>query len=238
MNAPRFKLYYWPIPFRGCFASYIMAYHEIPFIEETSIDENESLMNQSPQEQEVPFIGPPLLYDFQNGKSLSQMPAIIFYISKEFGLLSQDSYEVALQSKIIMDCNDVLMEICRYNGSSMWDRDSWIDFRGKRLPKWMKLFEELANRNYLTGPKTTVSDICTYALFGNMIRCLPDLEKDLNKNAPSIHSLCKRVQSHPPLEKFVTDQYKKYGNVYCDGKIEESIREMIRLDTKQGCFMN
>jgi hypothetical protein len=29
----RFQLYYWPLPFRGCFVSYLFAYRDVPLLE-------------------------------------------------------------------------------------------------------------------------------------------------------------------------------------------------------------
>ena len=236
MTSPRFKLYYWPLPFRGCFASYLMAYHQVPFIEETSFDEIQKLRELPTDMQKIPFMGPPLLHDFKFDRTLSQMPAIISYLSRELNLLPANSYEIALETKVLMDCNDLLMEICRYNGSMMWVREEWIDFRTKRFPKWMKVFEEMVNRGFLATSEVNVADICTYALFGNMIRCLPDLEEDLDKNAPKVKSLCKKIETHTPLKEFVLGQTKKYENLYCGGQIEKSIRHMLELD-KTGTYV-
>nr|MDJ0939898.1 glutathione S-transferase family protein [Woeseiaceae bacterium] len=132
--------------------------------------------------------------------------------------------------KVLMDCNDVLMEICRYNGSTMWDREDWIRFRSERLPRWLAIFEESLKRRFIGKDTVSFADIGTYALFGNMIRCLPELEPDLLNNAPGIHSLCKRIGSEPSLASYVAAEEQRYGSLYCGGYIEESIRKMLELD--------
>lgn len=121
-SKPRFKLHYWPIPFRGCFVSYLFAYRQVPLLEETGFDEIRELMSRHPSEQDVPFMGPPVLHDLESGRALSQMPAIVLYVSRVLDFMPEDPFDVAMGMKVIMDCNDVLMEICRYNGSMMWER--------------------------------------------------------------------------------------------------------------------
>lgn len=228
---PRFRLYYWPLPFRGCFVSYLFAYRDVPLLEESSLEEIESLMRRPPAGQDVPFVGPPVLRDLETGRTLSQMPAIVLYASRELGLCPEDPFEVSMCMKILMDCNDVLMEICRYNGSFMWERETWHAFRSQRLPRWMEIFEESLRRGFVGQDPVSFADIGVFALFGNMTRCLPDLEADLRRHAPGIHALCRRIGSHPSLASYVADEERKYGQLYCGGQIEASIREMLEMDS-------
>jgi glutathione S-transferase len=132
--------------------------------------------------------------------------------------------------KILMDCNDVLMEICRYNGSAMWEREQWIEFRSQRLPRWLDIFEESLKRGFLGKDQVSFADIGVFALFGNMTRCLPELEADVRKRAPGIRALCQRIGSEPSLASYVADEEQKYGKLYCGGQIEQSIREMLKAD--------
>lgn len=230
MSQPRFRLYYWPIPFRGCFISYLFAYRDVPLLEETSLEENERLRNRPPGEQDVPFMGPPVLRDLEADRTLSQMPAIVLYVSPELDLLPEDPFDVAVCMKILMDCNDVLMEICRYNGSIMWEREEWNQFRSQRLPRWMQIFEASLRRGFVGRDRVSFADIGVFALFGNMIRCLPELEADLLRHAPGIHALCRRIGSEPSLAKCVAEEEQEYGKSYCGGQIEASIRKMLAMD--------
>ncbi len=172
-------------------------------------------------------MGPPVLRDLESGRSLSQMPAIVLYVSDELDLLPEDPYEVAMCMKVLMDCNDVLMEICRYNGSIMWAREEWNQFRSQRFPRWLQIFEESLNRNSIGKDPVSFADIGVFALFGNMIRCLPELEADLLTHAPSIHALCKRLSSQPSLAEYIAGEEQRYGKLYCGGQIEASIRKML-----------
>jgi glutathione S-transferase len=229
----RFKLYYWPIPFRGCFISYLFAYRDVALPEETSFEEIMELTNRSPSEQNIPFMGPPVLRDLESDCTLSQMPAIVLYVSRELELLPEDPIDLAVGMKVLMDCNDVLMEICRYNGSTMWQRDEWSQFRSRRFPRWMQIFEESLKRGFFGTDPVNFADIGVFALFGNMTRCLPDLEADLLEHGPALHAHCRKIGSRPSLARFVADQESQYGKTYCGGQIEQSIRNMLEMDARQ-----
>ena len=230
MPQPKYLLYYWPLPFRGCFVSYLFAYRDVPLQEVADFEEIIDLKDQRPSKQEIPFMGPPVLRDVGSSRSLSQMPAIVLYVSRELDLLPEDPFDQAIGMKVLMDCNDLLMEICRYNGSIMWERDEWINFRSQRLPRWMDIFEETLNRRTIGKDLVSFADIAVYALFGNMTRCLPELEPDVRNGAPGIHDLCQKIGSKHSLAEFVARQEQEYGKLYCGGQIEKSIREMLAMD--------
>lgn len=229
-SAPRFKLYYWPLPFRGCFVSYLFAYRDVPLLEISDFEAISDMRTGPPDDQDIPFMGPPVLRDLESGRSLSQMPAIVLFASNELGLIPEDPFDAAMCMKTLMDCNDLLMEICRYNGSVMWERETWTEFRSKRFPRWLAIFEESLKRGFFGRDAVSFADVGVFALFGNMIRCLPDLEPDLLNRAPGIHGLCERIGSNPSLARFVAGQERQYGKLYCGGQIEQSIREMLKAD--------
>ncbi len=229
---PRFQLYYWPIPFRGCFVSYLFAYRNEPLLVEDGLEENQNLVSVDPGEQPIPFMGPPVLREIESGRTLSQMPAIVLYVAHELDLLHENPFDVATGVKILMDCNDLLMEICRYNGSYMWTREDWTAFRSQRFPRWLQIFEESLTRELIGKDPVTFADLGVFALFGNMIRCLPQLENDVLENAPGIHALCRKIGSTPSLARYVAQEERDYGRLYCGGQIEDSIRRMLELDAQ------
>ena len=230
MSHPKFELYYWPLPFRGCFVSYLFAYRDVPLLEITDFEDIQASMSRHPSEQEVPFIGPPVLRNRESGQALSQMPAIVLYASRELDLLPDEPFDAAMCMKVLMDCNDILMEICRYNGSMMWEREQWVEFRSQRFPRWLGILEESLDRGFLGGDSVSFADIGVYALLGNMTRCLPQLDADVKTHAPGVHALCQRIGSKSSVAACVADQEEKYGDAYCGGQIEQSIRRMLEMD--------
>lgn len=230
MSQPKYQLSYWPLPFRGCFVSYLFAYRDVPLLMEADFESIGKLLGQPPGEQDTPFMGPPVLRDLETGRTLSQMPAIVLYVSGELGLKPDDPFSVAMCMKVLMDCNDLLMEICGYNGSIMWQPEPWREFRSQRLVRWMQIFAISLQRGFIGKDPVTYADIAVYALFGNMTRCLPELESDLREHAPAIHALCQRIGARPSLARFVADEDQMYGKLYCGGQIEESLRRMLAMD--------
>ncbi|MEM1082273.1 MAG: hypothetical protein AAGH65_11890 [Pseudomonadota bacterium] len=225
-----FELYYWPLPFRSCFITYLFAYRDAPLMEVREFDAIEALRHQLVDEQPIPLMGPPMLRDRRTGLVLSQMPAIVLHVSRALDLLPESDDEFAMGMKILMDCNDVLMEICRYNGSSMWAHEDWIEFRTQRFPRWLSLFEALHRRGHIGQSSVYFADIAVYALFGNMIRCLPELEQDLLTHAPRIHAHCEWLARQASMARYVAFDQERYGQLYCDGQIEQSIRSMLAQD--------
>ncbi len=227
-----YELLYWPLPFRGCFVSYLFAYRGVPLLEITDFDEISHRKNLPPGRQAIPFMGPPTLRNRETGRTLSQMPAIVLYVSRELDLMPREPFDVAVNMKILMDCNDILMEICRYNGSSMWNQEAWTEFRHQRFPRWLGILEESLQRGLFGQETVTFADIAVYALLGNMTRCLPQLDSDVVANAPGTHALCRKIGSEPALAGYVAEQQERYGQLYCGGQIEQSIREMLAMDSR------
>jgi len=225
----RFTLYYWPIPFRGCFVSYLFAYRDHP-LAMAGADDVAELRARPPGEQPVPFIGPPVLWDREANLYLSQMPAIVPYVARVLELFPKTPADEALAMKVLMDCNDVLMEICNYNGSKMWTPEAWRSFRGERLPRWMQIFESSLDRGFIGTDAPHYGDIGTFALFGTMTRCLPELAADLKAHAPGVFDLCERIGAQPSLKRFRDAEEAEFGQRYCGGQIEASIRAMLAAD--------
>lgn len=225
-----YALHYWDVPFRGIFPQL--------FLEEVKANYEWHDASEIYPEKSLkihnPGMAPPYLYDSKNKKYLAQMPAILMHLAREHDYLPKRTETLDLALKIILDCNDVLMEFTNYYGQKMWDKEEWEEFRTTRLRKWMKIFEQTGiehglktDHGYILGSTITVADIATAALFGTMMHSFPELKKDLNKHAPCISNLCDRVEKRPAISKFLAEQREKYGSSYCGGEIEKSLRQMM-----------
>ena len=91
-------------------------------------------------------------------------------------------------------------------------------------------FRGVSEARLIGNDPVSFADIGVFALFGNMTRCLPELEADLLNHAPGIHALCQRIGSQPSLAEYVADEERNYGKLYCGGQIEKSIRKMLEMD--------
>ncbi|MEM7733934.1 MAG: glutathione S-transferase family protein [Pseudomonadota bacterium] len=229
----RYTLYYWPIPFRGEFIRALLRLAGQSY-DEPDPDEVTELKLRAPVDQPVPFMGPPVLMDHEAGAAISQMSAILRYVAGQHGLMPDDAAPVALTDKIIADSNDVLDELTLFGGRSMWTLGEWESFVEDRLPRWMAIFEEGARRQnvtedagYLTGDRVLLADVVMAVLWGVMTQKLPQLRPMLEHHAPRVAGLSERVLAFPAVAELRRENNARWGNFYCGGQIEASIRDML-----------
>lgn len=229
-----YTLYYWPLPFRGQFIRTVLA-HAGATWEEADVEAVTDVMSQKVTDQPVPFMAPPLLIDHDAGVSLAQMPAILSYLGMKLGLMPGDAKRAALTHKIIADANDVLDEVTRYGGRSMWTREEWEGFSEDRLPRWAQIFEATgrahglkADSGYMLGtPEPGLADLVTATLWYTMTAKLLDLTPLVETNAPHVAALGERIMSTDALAAMRDDTDTRFGHAWCGGLIEASIREML-----------
>ncbi len=231
---PDYTLYYWPVPFRGQFVRSVLAHVHATW-DEADIDAIIALKNEAPADQPIPHMGPPVLTDHAADISLAQMPAILTYLGRRHGLIPQDPVKEALTHKIVADANDVLCEMTLNNGAQMWTEESWKSFR-PRLGRWMEMFETVGWRHGLTAraghmlgtDAPGLADLVTCVLWGTMTAKLPPLRPMLDESAPAIAGLTDRVAVLPEQAELRARSDAQYGNTWCSGQIEASLRTVLR----------
>lgn len=229
-----YTLYYWPAPFRGHFIRAILTYAGANWEEGAN---PAVIRGADAVDQPVPFMGLPMLVNNQNGFSLSQMPAITYYLGERFNLLPADLEEKAMALKVINDANDVIDELTLQGGMMMWTLEAWTEFV-PRLKRWMSFWEVNGTRHgltlehgYLLGTeKATIADIVTATLWQIMRERFPKLGTLLDEVAPKTAALAQRLWAEDPLAQFAKDTYEQYGDTYCGGYIEQSLRKVINND--------
>ena len=228
-----YELYYWPIPFRGQFVRALLAHAGKTWAEHDAADLSK-MMDGSLRKMPIPFMGPPLLIDKKTGFALSQMPAIVLYLGETLNLLPADPALRALTLKIVMDANDIIDDLTLDGGRLMWTPARWEGF-APRLETWMTFGEEIGRRHGLTLKGGTllgeaapgVADIVTATLWGTMIDRLPALRKMFVKAAPMTAALTQRVEALPAMAALAARSKAEYGEVYCGGRIEASLRKVL-----------
>ncbi|MEP9355272.1 glutathione S-transferase [Xanthobacter sp. KR7-65] len=229
----RYELYYWPVPFRGQFIRAILAYARKSWSEHDA-GEIGGLMEQAPGAQPIAFMGPPVLIDTTAKVSLSQMPAIALYLGESLGLIADDPVQRAMTVKVVTDANDVIDELTLDGGRQMWTKARWRDF-GPRLEQWMAIFEAVGERHglaedkgHLLGTaKPGVADIVTATLWSTMGERFAAIQDKLDTTAPRTAALTRRMQKIPALAKLRDKTFEQYGDAYCGGQIEKSLRQVI-----------
>lgn len=229
-----YDLYYWPVPFRGQFIRAILA------CAGKSWDEHDSeaiadLMQAEPGDQPIGFMGPPLLIENATGFALAEMPAIALYLGETLGLIPDTAELRARTMKIVNDANDVLDELTNDGGREMWTAEKWHDYL-PRLKRWMAIWEDAGKRagmaadsEFILGSADAgVADIVTSTLWSTMAERFPAIAAHLAATAPGTAGLCRRMQELPALAALSSKAFRDYGDAWCGGEIEQSLRAAIQ----------
>ncbi len=228
-----FVLHYWSVPFRGQFVRAVLAQAGVSW-SEAGDEAVEALMGGAVTDMPVPFMGPPMLIDRSAGVAIAQMPAILLYLGETLDLLPATPDLRALTLKIVCDANDVIDEITLDGGRQMWTEKRWRAFV-PRLTKWMSLWEETGRRHgleadsgfLLGGDVPGVADVVTATLWSTLTERFEAVDALLSEHAPLTAALSRRIADLPPLARLADQARKDYGDAYCGGKIEASLREVL-----------
>jgi glutathione S-transferase len=228
-----YELYYWSVPFRGQFVRAVLVYARKTW-KEAGDAAISKLMDASVSKMPVPFMGPPLLIDKKVDFAIAQMPAIVLYLGETLDLMPATPALRALTMKIVNDANDVIDEITLDGGREMWTEKSWRDFT-PRLEKWMTFWEETGHRHglkaksgfLLGGTKPGIADIVTATLWSTMTDRFHKIETMLKETAPLTAALTRRIADLPPLAELAAKAQIDYGDAYCGGQIEDSLRKVL-----------
>jgi glutathione S-transferase len=234
MNAATdYELYYWSVPFRGQFVRAVLA-HAGKTWTEAGVAAIAALMDGPIRKMPVAFMGPPMLIDKTAKVAIAQMPAIILYLGETLGLMPATPALRALTLKIVGDANDVIDELTLDGGRQMWTKQRWQDF-APRLEKWMSFWEETGRRHGCTqksgfllgGEAPGIADLITAILWTTMTDRFPRIATMLRQTAPKTAALARRISALPPLAELAAKARKDYGDLYCGGQIEASLRKVL-----------
>ena len=227
-----YELHYWQLPFRGQFIRAILA-HAGKRWDEFDDGAVGKLMDEDVHEQPIPFKGAPMLVDKHSGFAIAQMPAIAYWLGETLDLLPADVNGKASTLKVVNDCNDVIDELTIDGGKQMWTADRWKEFL-PRLERWMAIFEETGRRHHLKadsgfllgGTRPGVADIVTATLWSTAGDRFPKIARLLATHAPAVAGLTHRLATEPALANLAQVSREQFGDVYCGGEIEKSLRRV------------
>jgi glutathione S-transferase len=229
-----YELYYWQMPFRGQFIRAILA-HAGKHWDEFDDDAVSRVMDADAAQQAIPFKGPPMIVDKRSGFALAQMPAITYWLGETLHLLPDGVAGKALSLKVVNDANDVIDELSLDGGKQMWSPRRWQEFQ-PRLKRWMAIWEETGRRHGLTaeaghllgGARPGVADIVTATLWGTLAEKFPSIGQTLATEAPAVAGLTRRLMAEPALANLAAVSRAQFGDSYCGGEIEKSMKRVIR----------
>ena len=229
-----YDLYYWPVPFRGQFVRAVLA-HAGKSWTEGDVGAMSALMEGPVKDMPSPFMGPPLLVDKKADFAIAQMPAIILYLGETLDLLPATPALRAMTMKVVHDANDVIDEITQEGGREMWTEKRWQDFV-PRLKKWMSFWEETGRRHglkaksgfLLGGDAPGLADVVTATLWSTMTDRFERIAAILAETAPKTAALSQRISALPPQAALAAKAREDYGDAYCGGQIEASLRKLLK----------
>jgi glutathione S-transferase len=233
-----YDLYYWSVPLRGQFVRAILAFAGKSWTERGD-DAILQLMQGPVERMPVPFMGAPILVDHASGISIAQTPAIVLYLGETLNLLPTEPYLKAMAIKVMNDSNDVIDELTLSGGRQMWTKERWDEFT-PRLRKWMSLWEDTGRRHHLSAQsgfllgenKPGIADIVTNILWSPLIERFPTIGQILQEVAPNTFGLIHRMDALPPLKALAAKARKEYGETWCSGEIEASLRMVLEDEAK------
>ena len=228
-----YDLYYWSLPFRGQFVRAVLAFAGKTWTE-VGDDAIATLMAGTVRDMPVPFMGPPLLIDKTAGFAIAQMPAVVLYLGETLDMMPTTPALRAMTMKIVHDANDVIDEITQHGGREMWTQERWQDFV-PRLAKWMSFWEETGRRHglkagsgfLLGGEAPGIADIVTATLWSTLTDRFSTIATLLDQAAPMTADLTHRIAALPPLAALAAKTRQAYGETYCGGQIEASLRKVL-----------
>ena len=99
----------------------------------------------------------------------------------------------------------------------------------------MSLWEEMGDRyglkadsGYLLGgEKPGIADVVTATLWSTMVDRFRVIGTIFDESAPKTAALTRRVAALPSLEKLAAKAREDYGDAYCGGQIEASLRKVL-----------
>jgi glutathione S-transferase len=228
-----YELYYWSVPFRGQFVRAVLAFAGKTWTEggDAAISK---LMESKAGRLPVPFMGPPLLIDKRTDFAVAQMPAIVLYLGETLELMPATPALRAMTMKIVCDANDVIDEMTLDGGRLMWTERRWQEFV-PRLKRWMSFWEETgrrhglaADRGFLLGGDTPgIADIVTATLWSTMTERFRKIDTIFKRTAPMTAALTRRITALPPLAALAANARQDYGDAWCGGRIEKSLRKVL-----------
>lgn len=229
-----YDLYYWSMPFRGQFIRALLAFAGKRWHEYDDAAVGKA-MSAEPDQQAIPFMGPPMLIDRRTQAAIAEMPAIAMYLGETLRLLPASALARALTLKVVADSNDVIDELTRDGGRDLWTPARWHEFR-PRLGRWMRIFEETGRRHGLAadkgfllgGRRAGVADIVAATLWHTMADHLPVVGEMLQEHAPACAGLARRLYAQPSLANLAAVSRERFGDAYCGGEIEKSMRRVIK----------
>lgn len=221
-----YELHYWPtIQGRGEFVRLALEAANAPYVDVAREDGGMDAMEHYLSSADVrrPPFAPPFLVD---GKVVvAQTAAILLYLGPRLGLAGRSDADALWTHQLQLTIADVVAEVHDTHhpiASGLYYEDQKQealrraeDFRKARLPKFMRWFEAVLQRNprnadaalpYLVGGRLSYADLSLFQLVDGLQYAFPKATRRVLKKAPLVASLHEGVATHRRLRKYFASE--------------------------------
>ncbi|HEY6641987.1 glutathione S-transferase [Povalibacter sp.] len=217
-----YELHYWPgIQGRGEFVRLALEYAGVDYIDVARADEShdggeEALMKrmQGADLQHPPFAPPWLKVGDQ---LIGQTANILLFLGRRHGLAPKEEAGELWTHQLQLTIADFIVEIHDVHhpiGSGLYYEDQRDearrrarDFRDNRVPKFLKYFATVLQRNpagdlHLVGSKVTYADLSLFQVIAGLRYAFPNLMRSTAKQYRQVMTLHDRTAAEPRLASY------------------------------------
>jgi glutathione S-transferase len=218
-----YELHYWPgIQGRGEFVRLALEYAGAKYIDVARADEShgggeEALMERMHRAdlQHPPFAPPWLKVGDQ---WIGQTANILIFLGRRHDLAPKDESGELWTHQLQLTIADFVVEIHDVHhpiGSGLYYEDQRDEaqrradnFRDSRVPKFLKYFETVLQRNpagdaHLVGSQFTYADLSLFQVIAGLRYAFPRLMRSIEKDFPKVVALHGRVATEPRLASYL-----------------------------------
>lgn len=216
---PPYELHYWPtIQGRGEFVRLALEYAGIEYVD-VAREQGEAALLRDLRRADPPPFAPPYL---KAGElTIGQTANILLFLGHRHGLAPADEAGWLWTHQIELTVADFVVEIHDAHhplGAGLYYEEQRAeaarrseDFRRERLPKFLRYFERIIERNpaasgLLVGDRVTHADLSMFQIVAGLRYAFPNLMKRTGGKYPKLASLHDRIACEPRIAAYLASE--------------------------------
>ncbi|MFL5051959.1 MAG: glutathione S-transferase [Xanthobacteraceae bacterium] len=221
-----YELHYWPtIQGRGEFVRLALEAAGAQYVDVAREPGGMREMNaylEGKDVQRPPFACP---YLVDGKRVIGQTALILHYLGPKLGLVGASESDRLWTHQIQLTMSDFILEVHDVHhpvGTSLYYEDQKAEslrrakeFRGERLPKFMRWFDTILQRNpknespampHLVGGKLSYADLSLFQIVEGLRYAFPKRMKRFERRVPRVVALHERVRQRPRIAAYLASE--------------------------------
>jgi len=220
-----YELYYWTgIQGRGEYVRLALEEAGAAY-EDMARVEGDGVIEALAEKIDTPSFAPPVLKD--GDVVVGQTSAILFYLGDKLGLAPQDERLKLWTQQIQLTIADFVLEghdVHHPVGMGKYYEEQKPEslrraeeFREQRVPKFLKWFETILERNpagpeFLVGDRVSYADLSLFQVMEGLHYAFPKLMGRISKDYPKLEALRERVRQRPNIANYLMSERRLAPN--------------------------